>query len=125
MQYRYADAGGFGETDEAQAQRDEDVVRGGFWPKAKQVAAKLPFAEDLLAAYYCAFDRSTPRQVRFALLGALAYYVVPLDALPDVMPMLGFADDAAVLATVIRLVSSNILPSHRVAARRALDRLAP
>ncbi len=124
MRYRYADAGAFGETDEAQAQGDEDLVRGGFWPKAKQVAAKLPFAEDLLAAYYCAFDRATPRQVRVALLGALAYYVVPLDAMPDVMPVLGFADDAAVLATVIRLVSSNISPTHRVAARRALDRLA-
>ena len=124
MRYRYADAGGFGEKDEPQAQGDEDLVRRKFWPKAKRAAANLPFAEDLLAAYYCAFDRSTPRQVRVALLGALAYYVVPLDAMPDVMPALGFADDAAVLATVIRLVASSISPTHRAAARRALDRLA-
>ena len=84
----------------------------------------MPFAEDLLAGYYCAFDRNTPRQVRLALLGALAYFVMPFDAMPDVMPLLGFADDAAVLATVVRLVASHISPKHRVAARRVLDRLA-
>jgi uncharacterized membrane protein YkvA (DUF1232 family) len=44
--------------------------------------------------------------------------------MPDVMPLLGFADDAAVLATVVRLVASHISLKHRVAARRVLDRLA-
>ena len=102
--------------------RDEDTVRRGFWPKTKRFAARLPFAEDLLAAYYCAFDRDTPMQVKAALLGALAYFVLPLDVMPDVMPMLGFADDAAVLATALRLVASHLRPAHREAARRALAR---
>ena len=73
-------------------------VRAGFWVKVKRQAAKLPFAEDLLAAYYCAFDRETPLQVRAVLLGALAYFVLPFDGIPDVLPVLGFTDDAAVLA---------------------------
>jgi uncharacterized membrane protein YkvA (DUF1232 family) len=123
MRYEFAGAGGFGVNEEA-AQRDEELVRRRFWPKLRRVATKLPFAEDLLAGYYCAFDRNTPRQVRLALLGALAYFVMPFDAMPDVMPLLGFADDAAVLATVVRLVASHISPKHRVAARRVLDRLA-
>jgi uncharacterized membrane protein YkvA (DUF1232 family) len=86
------------------------------------MAARLPFAEDLLAAYYCAFDRDTPLQVKAALIGALAYFVLPADTLPDLMPMLGFADDAAVLATVLRLVANHIRPVHRDAARRAMER---
>jgi uncharacterized membrane protein YkvA (DUF1232 family) len=102
--------------------RDEETVRRGFWPKARRVAARLPFAEDLLAAYYCAFDRDTPMQVKAALIGALAYFVLPFDAIPDVMPLLGFADDAAVLATAVRLVASHLRPVHREAARRAIDR---
>jgi uncharacterized membrane protein YkvA (DUF1232 family) len=122
MHYRYA--GGFGASDEARAWRDEDLVRRDFWAKTRRVAAKLPFAEDLIAGYYCAFDRNTPRQVRIALFGALAYFVLPFDAMPDVMPVFGFADDAAVLATVLQLVASHILPSHRAAARDALDRMA-
>jgi uncharacterized membrane protein YkvA (DUF1232 family) len=102
--------------------RDRESVRRRFWIKLKRVAAKLPFAEELLAAYYCAFDRQTPRHVQAALLGAIAYFVLPFDFLPDMLPVLGFTDDAAVLATAIRMVASHILPEHRDAARAALQR---
>jgi uncharacterized membrane protein YkvA (DUF1232 family) len=102
--------------------RDEDTVRRGFWVKLRRVGAGLPFAEDLLAAYYCAFDRDTPLKVKVALLGALAYFVLPFDAIPDVLPVIGFTDDAAVLATAIRLVAAHITPLHRAAARAALAR---
>jgi uncharacterized membrane protein YkvA (DUF1232 family) len=96
-------------------------VRRNLWGKLKGVAAKLPFTEDLLAAYYCAFDRETPRHVQMTLVGALAYFILPLDVLPDFMPLLGFTDDAAVLATALRLVASHIRPDHRAAARAALQ----
>ena len=101
---------------------DPARVRKEFWKKLKRVAAKLPFVEDLLAAYYCAFDRQTPRHVQAALLGALAYFILPFDFMPDLMPVLGFTDDAAVLATAIRMVAGNITPEHREAARAALKR---
>ena len=102
--------------------RDKDRVRRGFWAKVRRVAATLPFAEDLLAAYYCAFDRATPRHVQAALVGALAYFVLPFDVIPDMMPILGFTDDAAVLATALRLVAAHIRPEHRDAARQAIAR---
>jgi uncharacterized membrane protein YkvA (DUF1232 family) len=86
------------------------------------VVAGLPFAEDLLAAYYCAFDKQTPRHVQMALLGAIAYFILPFDFIPDMMPILGFTDDAAVLATAIRMVATHIRPEHRDAARAALKR---
>src|SRR6201996_2491171 len=101
---------------------DRETLRRRFWVKFKQVVAKLPFAEDLLAAYYCAFDRQTPRHVQAALLGAIAYFILPFDFIPDMMPVLGFTDDAAVLATAMRLVASHITDDHRAAARAALRR---
>ena len=102
--------------------QDRESVRRRFWKKLKQVVAKLPFAEDLLAAYYCAFDKQTPRHVQAALLGAIAYFVLPFDFVPDVLPVLGFTDDAAILATAIRMVAGHITPEHRAAARSALKR---
>ena len=102
--------------------KDPERVRKSFWIKIKRVAAKLPFAEDLLAAYYCAFDRQTPRHVQAALLGAIAYFIIPFDFITDVLPVLGFTDDAAVLATALRMVATHILPEHRDAARAALQR---
>jgi uncharacterized membrane protein YkvA (DUF1232 family) len=102
--------------------KDRESVRRRFWIKLKRVAGRLPFAEELLAAYYCAFDRETPRHVQAALLGAIAYFILPFDFVTDVLPVLGFTDDAAVLATAIRLVATHIMPEHRDAARTALQR---
>ncbi len=53
-------------------------------------------------------------------MGALAYFVLPVDFTPDLLPLFGFADDAAVLATAIRMVAVHIRPDHRAAAREAL-----
>ena len=108
--------GGFGA-------REPERDRSNFWAKARRVAARLPFAEELLAAHYCAFDRATPLPVKAALLGALAYFVLPFDFVPDFLPLIGFTDDAAVLLTALRMVSAHIRPEHREAARAALERI--
>jgi uncharacterized membrane protein YkvA (DUF1232 family) len=107
---------------DAAVAREKARLRREFWPKFKRFAAQLPFAEDLVAAYFCAFDRDTPRRVQVALIGALAYFVLPFDFIPDMLPLVGFTDDAAVLATAIRLVAVHITPLHREAARRVLSR---
>ncbi len=109
--------------DERATLKDETRVRRRFWSSLKRVAADLPFAEDLVTAYYCAFDRDTPRHVQAALIGALAYFILPFDIVPDMLPLLGFTDDAAVLAAAIKLVAGHITPAHRDAARRALARV--
>jgi uncharacterized membrane protein YkvA (DUF1232 family) len=111
--------GGFDDRDT----RNEERLRRDFWRKAARVAARLPFAEDLLAAYYCAFDQETPAHVKAALVGALAYFVLPFDFIPDVLPLLGFTDDAAVLLTALRMVAGHLRPEHRDAARATLARM--
>jgi uncharacterized membrane protein YkvA (DUF1232 family) len=117
-------AAGWGQGDfEARAAGEAERVQSEFWRKARRVAAGLPFAEDLLAAYYCAFDRATPLQVKASLMGALAYFVLPLDAMPDVLPLVGFTDDAAVLLAALRMVAGHVRPEHRDAARAALARM--
>src|SRR5919107_2701065 len=104
-----------------EATRDETRLRQDFWAKLKRVARKVPFAEDLLAAYFCATDPATPRRVKLILLAAVAYFVVPTDALPDLLPLLGFADDAAMLAAAISQVAGSINDSHRQQARDTLE----
>jgi uncharacterized membrane protein YkvA (DUF1232 family) len=98
----------------------EETLRRRFWRKLAAVAARIPFAEDLLAAYYCAFDRATPMSVKATLLAAIAYFVLPADAIPDVLPVIGFTDDAAVLAAALRLVANHITPEHRTLAQEKL-----
>jgi uncharacterized membrane protein YkvA (DUF1232 family) len=94
-----------------------------FWKKLKRVIPKVPFAEDLVAAYYCAVDPETPAYVRAVLLGAIAYFVLPVDMVPDFLAGLGFTDDASVLAAAVAAVGRHLQPQHRTLAQKALERL--
>jgi len=114
----------FARTAFEQRGEDESALRRNFWRKLGRVLVQVPFAEDLLAAYYCAFDRGTPAHVKATLVGAIAYFVLPIDAVPDFLPVLGFTDDAAVLAAAIKLVSDHITPRHRESAKIKLTELS-
>lgn len=103
----------------------ERKVRREFWAKIKRVLARVPFAEDLVAAYYCALDPETPLRVRGMLLAAIAYFILPGDFIPDIIAGLGFADDMALVTAVIGMVASHITPVHRAAAARALGKGGP
>ena len=88
-----------------------------FWRKVGRVAARVPFVEDLLAAYFCAIDRNTPTYVRGVLLGAVAYFVLPADMIPDLLAPLGFTDDASVIAP--RSPRSPAICSRGIASKRS------
>jgi uncharacterized membrane protein YkvA (DUF1232 family) len=102
---------------------DENALRRKFWRKVKREFASVPFLEDALTAHYCAFDRHTPLHVKAVLVGAIVYFVLPDDIVPDSLPIIGYADDAAVLGMAIKLMSSHIKPEHREAAKRMVARL--
>ena len=102
---------------------DEAKLRRSFWRKIKREAASIPFLEEVLTAHYCAFDRKTPLYVKVVLIGAMIYFVVPDDVIPDSLSLIGLADDAAVLTLAFKAVSSHIKPEHREAARRTLERM--
>ena len=103
--------------DEARAKR----VRKKFWSTFKRAVRYIPFSDELVAAYFCALDPDTPHRVRAVLLGALAYFVLPLDAIPDIIAGIGFSDDVTVLLAAIALVKTHITPLHREKARQALS----
>jgi len=102
---------------------NEIRVRDGFWPKFRRVAAKIPFARDLLSVWFSARDEETPIQAKGLMVAALAYFVLPTDVLPDFITGLGFTDDAAVLLALFNVVGRSIKPKHRQAADETLARM--
>ncbi|QLQ12539.1 MAG: DUF1232 domain-containing protein [Brevundimonas sp.] len=105
-------------------QVNEVRVNTGFWPKMKKVAARIPFADQVLSVWYAAKDPQTPATAKGIMFGALAYFVLPVDAIPDIFAGIGFTDDAAVIAALLATLGSNIKSHHRDQARQALRRLA-
>jgi len=100
---------------------NEARVSKGFWPKLRRTASRIPFAGQLVSVYYAARDPATPTAAKGIMLGALAYFVLPFDAIPDVLAGIGFTDDAAVITAVIATLGANIRKHHRDAARAALE----
>ena len=108
-------------SDTEQMRRDEQTVERGFWKKLGAVAARIPFAQEAVPAYYAARDPDTPTRVKAILVGALAYFVMPADLVPDFIAGLGFTDDATVLLLAAQTVSGHIKEPHR---KRASEKLA-
>jgi uncharacterized membrane protein YkvA (DUF1232 family) len=102
---------------QSQLLEDEARVRAGFWRKVRQTLGKVPFTEDAVAAFHCATDPATPLAIRATLFGALGYFVMPFDAIPDFLLGLGFTDDAAVLIAAFAAARSHITDAHREKAR--------
>ena len=105
--------------DDHQEERRQNV-RKNFWQTARRAASKVPMMNEVVAAYFCAMDPATPARVRGILLAALAYFILPLDFVPDFLMFVGFSDDVAVLTAAIAAVRSNITDAHRDAAKEAL-----
>lgn len=106
--------------DLAEEKAREDRVKSGFWMKVRKTAGRIPFMDDVVAAYYCALDPQTPTKVRGTLFAALAYFVLPIDSIPDFIAGFGLTDDITVLTVALSMVSGHMKESHRQAARQFL-----
>ncbi|MBA5778580.1 DUF1232 domain-containing protein [Stappia sp. F7233] len=95
-------------------------VKEKIFRTARRAARQIPFMEDVIAAYFCALDPATPAKVRGTILAALAYFVLPLDAVPDFLIGIGFGDDATILMAAIALIRAHIRDEHIQAARETL-----
>lgn len=100
----------------------EDMVHDKFWDKIRRTAGKIPFTDRAVAGYYAAMDPATPFRVKAILFAALAYFILPVDLIPDVIVGVGFADDATVLFTVLQSLAPYISDSHLARARLFLEK---
>lgn len=108
-------------VDPIKMRSDADLVRRRFWDKLRRSLARIPFADRVIAARYAATDPATPLRDKAVLLGALAYFIAPVDAIPDFIAGLGYTDDLAVLTLALRTAAGAIRDDHRQRARAWLD----
>lgn len=92
-----------------------------FWMVVKRYARTTSFVPDALALYYCMLDGMTPVPARSTIALALAYFVIPTDAVSDWIPLAGMVDDAAVLAITFSIVQTHVTDEHRRKAQEWLD----
>jgi len=111
-------------TSRDKERRTTSSRRSDFWRRLRRLLRRIPLIDRTLAAYYCARDPETPLYARFALLGAVAYFIMPFDLIPDFIPVVAHIDDAAVMLLALRMVGHKIKPEHQARAQLTLDRWA-
>jgi len=109
-----------GRTTGDDAKDNEHRVRAGFKGKVRRTLGRVPFIEEASAAYFCATDPATPAHIKAVIVGALAYFIMPADLIPDIIAGLGYTDDAAVFWAAWRTVSNHVTDAHRASARALL-----
>ena len=85
----------------------KNYSEGDFWDKIMNVASKAgkSIIQKALTLYYAMSSDKVSMMDKVKIMGALGYFICPVDAIPDIIPALGFTDDAAVLMFVIGLLN--------------------
>lgn len=109
-------------ADPARHRRNEQRVRDGFWQRFRRIAGHIPFAVDVLAAFYCATDPNTSFRVRAILFAALVGFLWPSSFIPRLAFAVGILDEAAMLMIFVRTLGGAIKPEHYAHAREVLRR---
>jgi uncharacterized membrane protein YkvA (DUF1232 family) len=96
----------------------------GFWEKVGSafMAAGQAFGEIVLKLYYAAQDPDTPMWAKSTIYTALGYFIFPVDAIPDITPMVGYLDDLGVLTIAVATVAAHIKDEHVAKAKETLKR---
>jgi uncharacterized membrane protein YkvA (DUF1232 family) len=85
-------------------------------------AAGSQVIEKALLLYYAAQSPSMPAWARTIAFGALAYFIMPADAVPDLLPAAGFTDDLGALVAALVVVVAHVTPEVKAKAKATMAR---
>jgi uncharacterized membrane protein YkvA (DUF1232 family) len=93
-----------------------------FWGKLMKfaISAGKDVIEKALTLYFCMQDADTPAWAKTIIVGALGYFIVPADAISDLLPLVGFTDDLGALAMALGIVAMHVKKEHLEKARQKL-----
>ncbi len=93
-----------------------------FWEKVGKFAfqAGKLVVEKALILYHCLQDPETPTWAKTIIIGALGYFIMPLDAIPDLTPVVGFSDDLGALLLAFATVAMHVKEQHIEKAKEKL-----
>lgn len=94
-----------------------------FWEKLKNfaLAAGSEVIEKALWLYYAAQRPETPAWAKTVIFGALVYFISPIDAIPDAIPVVGYSDDLGALVAAVGLVSQYITDEVKALASKKMQ----
>ena len=87
----------------------KEYIEENFWAKVEKVGKKLSFTKDIKALYNYFIDRNIPWYRKSIVVGALVYFIMPIDSIPDLAPLVGYLDDLGVITAVIKYLGNELM----------------
>jgi len=103
----------FGGETEEQASRKVKFVEDNLWTKLERAGKKITFAKDIKALFYYMRDSYVPLYRKAIVVAGLIYFIVPLDAVPDFAPIVGYLDDLGVITSLLRYLGKELVPYYK------------
>ncbi len=92
--------------------REVEYVERNFWEKISRLKGKFGFKRDLIALYKFMKDPRVSFVKKAIAVFALLYFIIPLDSIPDISPIVGFLDDIGVVMLIVRYLSKELEPYY-------------
>lgn len=103
----------FGGETEDQASHKVKFVEDNLWTKLERAGKKITFAKDIKALFYYMRDSYVPWHRKAIVVAGLIYFIVPLDAVPDFAPIVGYLDDLGVITSLLKYLGKELVPYYR------------
>ncbi len=95
-----------------EVEADVEYIENNLWSKVEKFGKKISFAKDVMALYKYMKDSEVSWYRKGIVVGALVYFLIPVDAIPDLTPLVGYLDDLGVITAVIKYMGSEIMPYY-------------
>ena len=100
------------ELETKSSEEQENYIDENLWAKLERVGKKISFAKDILALVNYMRDPNVSWHRKSIIIGALIYFIVPIDAIPDISPLIGYLDDLGVIAAVLKYLGNELIPYY-------------
>ncbi len=100
-------------SSENEFQEKAGYIEENLWTKLEKVGNKIRFAKDVVALYRYMKDRSVPWYRKSIVIGALIYFIAPIDTIPDLAPLIGYLDDLGAITAVIKFMGHELMAYYK------------
>ncbi len=101
-----------GEREEEKTAEQMKYVEENLWSKLERVGKKISFAKDILALYNYMRDPLVSWHRKAIVVAALVYFISPIDAIPDIAPLVGYLDDLGVITALLKYLGHELVPYY-------------
>jgi uncharacterized membrane protein YkvA (DUF1232 family) len=100
------------ETEGMSLEEKKHYVNANLWYVLEKVGKKISFAKDIRALWRYMNDDRVPWTKKSLVIGALIYFISPIDAIPDFIPIIGYLDDLGVIVALMKYLGKELIPYY-------------